>query len=172
MVADLEPPAGERSRSSRQHRWGSGSSPWSPRGPREGVRSHGGQEEGATTKRACCGVLGRAALVHPGLARAACPLSSPLSGELPWPSRERRPVCAAAGPGEVKRGCGSMPANSARPTKRPHFRTFPALSILLHVFQNCPRLYMPWREINFQCNTHREIHVQNMFFWCQKKNNK
>lgn len=64
------------------------------------------------------------------------------------------------------------PAIAAGPTNWPHFHTSPPLFILLHVFQNCPRLYTPCWEINFQRNTHREIHVQNMFFCCQKKNNK
>lgn len=159
-MADLEPCIGERSHSSCQRWWGSGSLPRSPRAPSEGVRSHGGREErGQMTKRASCNVLCRSALVRLSLVQAARPLSSPVGGKPPFPSGERRAVCAAAGLGEVKQGCGNTPANSACPTKWPHFRTLPPLSILSHVFQNCPRPYMPWREINFQCNTHREIHV-------------
>lgn len=69
-------------------------------------------------------------------------------------------------------GLRGHPAIAASPTTWPFFHTSPPLFILLHVFQNCPRLYTPRREINFQRNTHREIHVQNMFFCCQKKNNK
>lgn len=94
----------------------------------------------------------------------------------PWPAEPSRSVgrwvLCPASPSEVSQGCGNTPENSACPTKWPHFRAFPPISILSYVFQNCPRLYMPWRKINFQCNTHREIHVQNMFFLCQKKNNK
>lgn len=151
MAADLEPCVGERSLLC----WQGGGSmlPW-----REQV-----------TARTRCAVPCRSALVCLSLVPAA----PPWPGQLPVLSRSmRRCVLWLARPSEVRQGCGNTPDNSACPTKWPHFHTFPPISILSHVFQNCPRPCMPWRKINFQCNTHREIHVQNMFFLCQKKNNK
>lgn len=140
--------------------------------PRRVFAAMGDRKRGQMRIQACCDMTRRSAFIWLSLVRAASPLFSPVDSTFPLPGRACGAVCAAARLGEVTQGCGNMPAHSACPTKWPHFRTFPPLSILSHVFQNCPRPYMPWRKINFQCNTHREIHVQNMFFWCQKKNNK
>lgn len=101
-----------------------------------------------------------------------------------WHACVTRPVQIGVGVAEMSRGsssCARPWAASLTPQwacgpSLPHgvasFPWPPSLSVLLHVFQNCPGPCMPWREINFPCNTHREIHVQSMFFWCQKKNNK
>jgi len=149
-----------------------GSSPGAPCSglPWRAFAPSGNRKRGQVLEGACCTVPCRSVPLHQSPAQTAHPFSSPIVDELPLPRGESRAVEQWLG--KVMQGCGNTPANSACPTKWPHFRTFPPLSILSHVFQNCPRPYMPWREINFQCNTHREIHVQNMFFWCQKKNNK